>query len=79
MANACALDIVCEAITIASAKEKTIPVFAKVLRTPDAIPKLSGGAAFITAELLAGKNAPAPIAPTMYASETTQRGEVGVS
>ncbi len=65
IANAACLVIVWDAIRIAIANEKTMPTFAKVRSSPIANPNSSPGAAFITAELMDGKNAPAPIAPTM--------------
>ena len=71
IANASCLVIVAEAARIASAKEKTMPTFANVRSSPEAMPYSSSGAAFITAELLEGKKLPAPIAPTMLTTTTT--------
>jgi len=49
---------------MATAKENTMPIFAKVRSMPDEMPNDSGGAAFITAELLVGKKKLAPIPST---------------
>jgi hypothetical protein len=46
---------------------------------PDAMPNDSGGAAFITAELLAGKKKLAPMPLMMLASTTTHSPVVTVS
>ena len=43
-----------DATRIATENENTIPMLANVRSIPDAMPYMSGGAAFITAELLAG-------------------------
>ena len=51
-----------DASTMAIEKEKTMPTLAKVRSIPDEIPKSWGGDAFITAEVLAGKNELAPSA-----------------
>jgi hypothetical protein len=65
IAKAFCFEMVRDATRIAVAKEKTIPTFENVRRSPDAIPKLSPGAALMIAVLLDGKKQPAPIAPTM--------------
>jgi hypothetical protein len=48
-----------------------MPMFANVRRIPDAMPNMSGGAAFITAELFAGKKklAPTPAGRPQYARD----------
>src|ERR1700749_9717 len=51
-----------DATRMATENENTIPTFAKVRIIPDAMPNMSGGAAFMIAELFAGKNRHAPIA-----------------
>ena len=71
MAKATCLEIEREATRIATEKEKTIPTLAKVLSIPEEIPNTSGGDAFITAELLAGKNALAPATLTTLAKTTS--------
>jgi cation diffusion facilitator family transporter len=63
IANAARRETLWEAIRTAIANEKTIPTFANVRSRPDAMPYSSPGAGFMTAELFAGKNAPAPAAP----------------
>lgn len=64
---------------MATAKENTMPMFANVRSMPEAMPNASGGAAFITAELLAGKKKLAPTPLTMLASTTTHRPLVMLS
>src|ERR1051325_11611087 len=71
MAKARPREIDREAIKMATANENTIPMFANVRSMPDAMPNASGGAAFITAELLAGKKKLAPMPLMMLASTTT--------
>ena len=56
--------MLCDATTIATANEKTMPRFANVRSRPAVTPRLAPGAAFITAAVLAGKKRPDPIAPT---------------
>ena len=73
MAKARCLEIEREATRIATENEKTIPMLAKVRSIPEEIPKTSGGEAFITAELLAGKNELAPTPFTTLASTTSHR------
>ena len=51
-----------EATRMATENENTIPTFEKVRIIPDAIPNMSGGAAFMIAELFAGKKRDAPTA-----------------
>ena len=58
------------AIRMAIENENTMPTLAKVRSTPEATPKERPGAAFMTAALLAGKKAPAPM-PLMIAARTT--------
>src|SRR5215469_8240089 len=65
-----------EAISIAMANEKTIPMLANVRSMPEAMPNTDGGLAFITAELLAGKNALAPIPLTTLARTTSHSPDV---
>jgi hypothetical protein len=68
IANASWREIDRDATRIATENEKTMPTLAKVRIIPDAMPNMSGGAAFMIAELFAGKNRHAPIAlivPTM--------------
>ena len=62
IANASWREIDRDATRIATENENTMPTFAKVRIIPDAMPNMSGGAAFMIAELLAGKNRHAPIA-----------------
>ena len=54
-----------DATRMATENENTIPTLANVRIMPDAIPNMSGGAAFMIAELLAGKNRLAPSALMM--------------
>ena len=79
MAKARPREIDREAIRMATAKENTIPMFANVRSMPEAMPNDSGGAAFITAELLAGKKKLAPMPLMMLASTTTHSPVVVVS
>jgi len=79
MAKARLREIDREAMRIATAKENTMPMLANVRSMPEAMPNDSGGAAFITAELLAGKKKLAPTPLTMLASTTTHSGVVLVS
>ena len=67
MANARPREIDLDATRIATANENTMPTLANVRSIPDAIPNMSGGAAFMTAELLAGKNrlVPTPLSRLM--------------
>ena len=51
-----------EATRMATENENTMPRFANVRIMPDAMPNMSGGAAFMMAELLAEKNGHAPTA-----------------
>ena len=57
-------------MSMAKEKEKTNPMFEKVLNIPEDTPNKLLGAAFITAELLAGKNDEPPI-PLMTLAKTT--------
>jgi hypothetical protein len=79
MAKARPREIDRDAIKMATANENTIPMFANVRSMPDAMPNASGGAAFITAELLAGKKKLAPMPLMMLASTTTHSPVVTVS
>jgi len=67
IANARPREIDRDATRIATANENTMPTLANVRSIPDAIPNMSGGAAFMTAELLAGKNrlVPTPLSRLM--------------
>ena len=56
IANARFLEIDRDATRMATANENTMPMLANVRSIPDAMPNMSGGAAFMIAELLAGKN-----------------------
>ncbi len=71
IANARLREIEREAVRIATAKEKTIPTLAKVRSMPEEIPSAVGGEAFMTAELLAGKNALAPMPFTTLPTTTS--------
>src|ERR1700728_1367038 len=51
-----------DATRMATENENTIPTLANVRIMPDAMPNMSGGAAFMIAELFAGKNRHAPVA-----------------
>ena len=53
-----------DATRMATENENTIPTFEKVRIIPDAMPNMSGGAAFMIAELLPGKKSDAPTAFT---------------
>ena len=55
IANASCREIDRDATRMATENENTIPMFAKVRIIPDAMPNMSGGAAFMIAELLAGE------------------------
>ena len=72
MANARCLEIEREATRMATENEKTMPMLAKVRSIPEEMPNTSGGEAFMTAELFAGKKALAPTPFTMLASTTSQ-------
>ena len=63
-----------EATRMATANENTMPTFAKVRIMPDAMPNMSGGAAFMIAELLAGKKSDAPHPLSSASSTTTHSG-----
>ena len=67
------------ATSTATENENTIPMLANVRSIPEAIPKSLPGATFITAELFAGMNAPAPSPFSTAATVTTPSGVVGVS
>ena len=62
IANASCREMDRDATRMATENENTIPTFEKVRIIPDAMPNMSGGAAFMIAELLAGKNSDAPTA-----------------
>ena len=74
IANARFLEIDRDATRMATANENTMPMLANVRNIPDAMPNMSGGAAFITAELLAGKNMLVPIPLTRLMATMTQSG-----
>jgi hypothetical protein len=74
IANARFLEIDRDATRMATANENTMPMLANVRSIPDAMPNMSGGAAFITAELLAGKNMLVPIPLTRLMATMTQSG-----
>jgi hypothetical protein len=74
IANASPREIDRDATRIATANENTMPTLANVRSMPDAMPNMSGGAAFITAELLAGKNRLVPIPLTRLMRTITQSG-----
>jgi len=67
IANARPREIDLDATRIATENENTMPTLANVRSIPDAIPNMSGGAAFMIAELLAGKNrlVPTPLTRLM--------------
>ena len=67
IANARPREIDRDATRIATANENTMPTLANVRSIPDAIPNMSCGAAFMIAELLAGKNrlVPTPLSRLM--------------
>ena len=67
-----------DATRIATENEKTMPTLAKVRIIPDAMPNMSGGAAFMIAELLAGKNRLLPHPLTKLMTTTTHSGVVSV-
>jgi hypothetical protein len=71
MAKARPREIDREAIRIATANENTMPMLANVRSMPDAMPNASGGAAFMIAELFAGKKRLAPMPLMTLASTTT--------
>src|SRR5579884_2533839 len=73
MAKATRREIEWEATRMATAKENTIPTLEKVRSIPEAMPNTPGGAAFITAELLAGKKPPVPVLLMTLPSTTTHR------
>ena len=62
IAKASCREIDRDATRIATANENTMPMFENVRSMPDAMPNMSGGAAFMMAELLAGKKKHAPTA-----------------
>jgi hypothetical protein len=64
IANASCREMDRDATRMATANENTIPTLEKVRIIPDAMPNMSGGAAFMIAELLAGKKSAAPTAFT---------------
>ena len=74
IANARPREIDRDATRIATANENTMPTLANVRSIPDAIPNMSGGAAFMTAELLAGKNRLVPTPLTRLMTTTIQSG-----
>src|SRR5579864_6393681 len=74
-ANATRREIECDATRMATANENTIPTLENVRSIPEAMPNTPGGAAFITAELLAGKNPPVPVLLITLPSTTTHRPE----
>ena len=74
IANARFLEIDRDATRMATANENTMPMLANVRSIPDAMPNMSGGAAFITAELLAGKNMLVPIPLTRLMATMTHSG-----
>jgi hypothetical protein len=74
IANARFLEIDRDATRMATANENTMPMLANVRSIPDAMPNMSGGAAFITAELLAGKNMLVPIPLTRLMATMTHNG-----
>ena len=74
IANARLREIERDATRIATANENTMPMLANVRSIPDAMPNMSGGAAFITAELLAGKNMLVPIPLTRLMATITHSG-----
>jgi len=76
IANASSLEIDRDATRIATANENTIPMFANVRSIPEAMPNMSGGAAFITAELFAGKKKLVPIPLTRLMTTITHSGVV---
>lgn len=75
IANASPREIDRDATRIATANENTMPMLAKVRSIPDAIPNMSGGAAFMIAELLAGKNR---LVPTPLSRLMTTMSQSGV-
>jgi hypothetical protein len=74
IANARSREIDRDATRMATANENTMPMLANVRSIPDAIPNMSGGAAFMIAELLAGKNMLVPIPLTRLMATMTQSG-----
>ncbi len=60
--NASSREMDRDATRMATENEKTVPMLEKVRIIPDAMPNMSDGAAFMMAELLAGKNRHAPTA-----------------
>ena len=65
---------------MATANENAMSICSANVRSmPEETPNDSGGAAFITAELLAGKKKLAPMPLMMLASTTTHRPVVMVS
>ena len=77
MANARLRGIDRAATRIATANENTIPTFENVLSIPEAMPNIAYGDALITAELLAGKNALAPM-PLITDATTTNQTDVPI-
>ena len=74
IANASCREMDRDATRMATENENTIPTLEKVRIIPDAMPNMSGGAAFMMAELLAGKNSEAPHPLTRASSTTTHSG-----
>jgi len=70
IANASWREMDRDATRMATENEKTMPRLANVRIIPDAIPNMSGGAAFMIAELLAGKNRAVPT-PLITLTPTT--------
>jgi hypothetical protein len=79
MAKARPREIEREAMRMATANENTMPMFANVRSIPEEMPNASGGAAFMTAKLLAGKKKLAPMPLTTLATTTTHSPVVMVS
>jgi hypothetical protein len=74
IANARPREIDRDATRMATANENTMPMLANVRSIPEAMPNMSGGAAFMIAELLAGKNRLVPTPLTRLMATMTQSG-----
>jgi hypothetical protein len=79
IANASWREMERDAIRMATENENTMPRLANVRIIPDAIPNMSGGAAFMIAELLAGKNKLVPTPLTTLIPTTASSGVDSVS